>query len=153
VPAGDVIAAIVRRAGIEERLRQERAVVVWPRVAGPELSRRSRALEVRDGVLWVGVESAAWAAQLSFLRSEILRRLHAEGATVSAVRFRLARMERQLARDPTEPAAPALPPLRPRERHLAETLAAPIADVRVADAWRSLVETGLRRARARAEEG
>jgi hypothetical protein len=127
-------------------------VGLWSRIAGPDLSRRSRALEVRGGVLWVGVDNAAWAAQLSFLRTELLERLQAEGATVSAIQFRLGRSGRGSGGDEAEAPAHRLPPAQPAERSVAEALAAPIADPRLAEAWRALVETGLRRTRARSQE-
>ena len=116
-------------------------------MAGPDLSRRSRALEVRDGVLWVGVENAAWAAQLSFLRTELLQRLQAEGATVKAVQFRLARMQ---TRGDDATVTPALPPARAQDRALAEAHATPIGDPDLANAWRSLMIAGLRRSRTAA---
>ncbi len=124
---------------------------MWNRVAGPELAARSRALEVRDGTLWVGVENAAWAAQLSFLRSDLLHRLQAEGATVAAIQFRLARLERWRRDDGGQQVARALPAPRPGEMRLAEQLAAPLPDLRLAEAWRALVLAGLRRSRGRAE--
>ena len=144
---------MIDRAGLAQRLRQERAIAVWSRVAGPDLAARSRALEVRDGTLWVGVENAAWAAQMSFLRSELLERLRAEGAAVAAIQFRLARLAR--GSDPAAPAAPrpTLPPPATREVRLADRLAAPLEDQQLAGLWRSLVLTGLRRSRGRADAG
>ncbi len=140
------------RAGLAERLRQERAVTLWKYVAGPALAVRSRALEERDGTLWVGVESAAWAAQLSFLRSDLLRRLQAEGATVAAIQFRLARTQVSAEAGEAESPPRSLPAPRPGDQRLAEHLASPLPDPRLAEAWRALVVAGLRRSRGRAME-
>jgi hypothetical protein len=76
VAVGAALRASLRRLGLDGRLEQARAVVIWPEVVGPELARHARAVEVSGGVLRVAVRSSAWAAQLSFFRSDLVRRLN-----------------------------------------------------------------------------
>jgi hypothetical protein len=70
------LAASLRRLGVDGRLAQARATTVWTEVVGAELARHARAVEVRDGILRVAVRSSAWSTQLSFFRSDLLRRLN-----------------------------------------------------------------------------
>jgi hypothetical protein len=80
---------VVAAQGWQERLEHERALSVWPSVAGLEIARHTLAVGVRAGVLHVAVRSGAWAAQLAFFRSELLRRLQAEGAHIRDIHFRV----------------------------------------------------------------
>lgn len=80
---------LVAAQGWQERLDHERALSVWPSVAGVEIARHTLAVGVRTGVLHVAVRSGAWAAQLAFFRSELLRRLQAGGARIRDIHFRV----------------------------------------------------------------
>ena len=71
---------------------QAQLVQAWPRVVGPAVAARTRALEVRDGVLVVEVADAVWAAQLRLLTPRLLAsvRREAHGELVREVRLVLA---------------------------------------------------------------
>jgi hypothetical protein len=143
-----VLAAALERAGLAERLRQERAVALWATVAGPELARRTRAVAVREGVLWVAVRNAAWAGQLAFLRSTLVERLQAAGATVQGVHFSVGAPGADDGSDEDDPAAPAAPPaLTAAEEAAIVRLCAPVTDTALAAAWRRVVRAGWRRSR------
>jgi predicted nucleic acid-binding Zn ribbon protein len=54
-----------------------RAVEIWPEVVGERVAANARAVSVRDGVLMVEVESAAWMNELAYLRARIAQDLNA----------------------------------------------------------------------------
>ena len=60
--------------GLAGRLREREALTLWPDLVGPEIARRSKALRIRGGVLFVRVDSAAWSQELLFLKAKILSR-------------------------------------------------------------------------------
>ena len=68
----DVLAEVFRRGGMVRSLRRAEAVVAWPRVAGPELARFSRARALRSGVLFVDVPDSETAMHLSLQRGRFL---------------------------------------------------------------------------------
>ena len=74
---GPLIAGILRRLGLEKRLTEWRAVEAWPQVVGPAIAAQARAVEVRDGVLFVDVASNVWMQELGLLRENIAERLNA----------------------------------------------------------------------------
>jgi predicted nucleic acid-binding Zn ribbon protein len=47
----------------------------WEEIVGAEIAGHARPRSLRDGVLVVVVDQPAWAAQLRFLTSDLLRRL------------------------------------------------------------------------------
>ncbi len=76
--------------GWDERLSQQRAVELWRSVAGAELARHTVALGVQGRTLVVAVRDGAWATQLTFFSTDLLRRLQERGVTgLDAIRFRV----------------------------------------------------------------
>ena len=49
----------------------------WEEIVGPALAAQSWPLQVRGGVLRIGVELPGWATQLTFLAPELLRQVAA----------------------------------------------------------------------------
>jgi predicted nucleic acid-binding Zn ribbon protein len=71
-PAGELLAGLLAQLGLADRLREQEALARWPELVGPEIASRSRALRIREGVLYVQVTSAAWSQELRFLKAQIL---------------------------------------------------------------------------------
>jgi len=88
-----VLGRLMKRLGIEDELQGWRAVEIWERVAGPQVARRTRAVDFERGVLLVEVEGSAWIQQLHFLKRQLIEAINRElGATrVSDIRFDIPR--------------------------------------------------------------
>jgi predicted nucleic acid-binding Zn ribbon protein len=97
-PLSQVLEQALRRldgdAGLEAR-----AVMLWPEIVGPQLSRVSEVRGVQNGTLVVLTRSSAWNQELSFQKAAILRRyrerlgkevIHDLRCVVGAVRGRAA---------------------------------------------------------------
>jgi predicted nucleic acid-binding Zn ribbon protein len=79
---GPLLRNALRRLGLDRRMAEQRAVEAWPAVVGPEIAAHARAAGVREGVLFVEVESSVWMQELGLLRDGIAARLNAHlGAT------------------------------------------------------------------------
>jgi len=70
--AGDILAKVMSDLGLSEKLREREALTRWPELVGPEVAQRSQALRIREGVLYVRVDSASWRQELHFLKGKIL---------------------------------------------------------------------------------
>jgi predicted nucleic acid-binding Zn ribbon protein len=82
-PVGALLGSLLRRLGLDRRLAEWRAVEAWPQVVGPAIAAQTRAVAVRDGVLFVDVASNVWMQELGLLRENIAERLNAHlGATL-----------------------------------------------------------------------
>ncbi len=69
----DALSRLLRGLGLERQLLGWRAVQEWPGWVGPRIAGHSRAVDFRDGTLFVEVEGSAWMHELGFLKREIVR--------------------------------------------------------------------------------
>ncbi len=76
--AGDLVDQLLKGLGIDERVQQYRALVIWDEVVGPQIAARTRPVRIRDGVLEVNVDQPTWMQQLQLMKPKILTRLNAE---------------------------------------------------------------------------
>ena len=91
---GDVLAGVLKSAGLTDRIDQAAVIPEWPRLVGPGIAKATEPLHVTsDGTLFVAVTTNAWMTELSLLEPELLRALNA-----SADRPRIVRIRWQLRR-------------------------------------------------------
>ncbi len=80
---GDVLSQCLRGTELEKSLLETRVVEQWPQVMGSTVARLTSQIEVKEGVLYVHIHSAALKAQLFECRFELVRKLNeAVGGTV-----------------------------------------------------------------------
>ena len=80
---GEALVSYLRESGLEKPVLEVRVEEAWPRVMGTTVAGLTRSVEVREGMLYVRVSSAALKAQLFENRFELIRRLNDEvGAPV-----------------------------------------------------------------------
>jgi predicted nucleic acid-binding Zn ribbon protein len=84
-----VLPRVLRQLGLEEGLLGWRAVREWEQVVGPRVSRHTRAIAFRDGVLQIEVEGSAWMHELGFLKTDLMRKVnrHLGSRLVRNIRF------------------------------------------------------------------
>ena len=79
----DALVACLRENGLEQSVLEVQVEEAWPKVMGDVVTRLTRSVEVRDGVLIVRVNSAALKTQLFENRFELVSKLNeAVGAKV-----------------------------------------------------------------------
>ena len=76
--AGDLVDKMLKGFGLDERLQQYRALIIWEEVVGPQIAARTRPVRIRDGVLEVNVDQPTWMQQLQLMKPKILAQLNAE---------------------------------------------------------------------------
>jgi predicted nucleic acid-binding Zn ribbon protein len=94
--AAGILRRVLKNLGIDRKLIEEQAVVIWPRVAGPKISAQTQARSISRGCLLVEVSSSVWLTELVFLKPRILEKLKEQLGpdVVKDVRFRLKAGER-----------------------------------------------------------
>ena len=85
VAIGDALISYLRESGLEQSVLDVQIEEVWPRVMGDVVNQLTRKVEVREGVLYVHVNSAALKAQLFENRFELVRKLN-EAVGANAIR-------------------------------------------------------------------
>ena len=81
----DALVSYLRESGLEQSVLDVQIEEVWPQVMGDVVTRLTRSVEVRDGVLYVRVNSAALKTQLFENRFEMVRKLN-ESVGAKAIR-------------------------------------------------------------------
>lgn len=75
--AGDLVDTLLAGWGLNERLHQYKALLIWDEVVGPQIAARTRPEKLRDGVLEVCVDQPTWMQQLQLIKPQILAKLNA----------------------------------------------------------------------------
>jgi len=79
----DALVSYLRESGLEQSVLEVQVEEAWPQVMGDVVTRLTRSVEVKNGVLIVHVNSAALKTQLFENRFELVRKLNdAVGAIV-----------------------------------------------------------------------
>ena len=81
----DALVDYLRESGLEQSVLDMQIEQVWPRVMGETVTKLTRSIEMRDGMLIVHVNSAALKAQLFENRFEFVKKLN-EAVGANAIR-------------------------------------------------------------------
>ncbi len=84
------IESFVRGLGLTKTLRQYDVVTSWGPLVGEKIARVTQAQRMENGILFVGVSTAPWRAELAMRRLEIVEKINnAMGKKiVKEIRFR-----------------------------------------------------------------
>jgi len=81
--AGAVISQLIERMGATDRIRQQRAVLIWAETVGEKIAAVAEAESIDHGKLKVRVSSPTWRNELVYLKKEIRDQLNGRlGETV-----------------------------------------------------------------------
>ncbi len=87
------LASVIDRLDRRGRRAQAQAAAAWADAAGEHIASRTRATGVREGVLVVAVDSAAWATELTALASHLTEAVNelSPRAPIEGIRFVVSR--------------------------------------------------------------
>jgi predicted nucleic acid-binding Zn ribbon protein len=89
---GDVLSVVLKRLGLERRIRVARIAQDWERLVGPKIAHHCKPVGVRGGTLLVNVDSSVWLSELSrFFKEMMLKQIHSEPGCkkIKDIRFRI----------------------------------------------------------------
>jgi predicted nucleic acid-binding Zn ribbon protein len=69
---GQLLEGVLANLDLRTRFREHLAVMAWPQIVGRVVAEHSEAEVVRDGVLMVATDTAAWAQELQMRQRELL---------------------------------------------------------------------------------
>ncbi len=87
---GDILPAVLKSAGLEQKLRDQEILTIWPAVVGEEIAARTKAVRIANGVLYVQVVHSVWLQELYFMEKDILRKLKEQAPRIDCRRIRLS---------------------------------------------------------------
>ncbi|MFH0919348.1 MAG: DUF721 domain-containing protein [Fibrobacterota bacterium] len=89
VPLGDVLAQMLKDTGLEKKAREYAAIADWEKIVGAKVAEHTSPVDIKGGVLFVHVKTAAWRSQLAFFKDDIIQKInaHAGKKTVRSLFF------------------------------------------------------------------
>ncbi len=91
--AGQILGDILKKHDISKVSKLGRLADSWTGLMGPAISSHTSPNDLRDGILFLLVDSPVWMQQLSFLKAELLEKLSGYGIT--DIMLRLGRVQRR----------------------------------------------------------
>jgi predicted nucleic acid-binding Zn ribbon protein len=73
---GKILDSIIQTLGLSKKIEEGKAMARWEEAVGPEISRHTMPVKIRDSKLFVQVNSASWKNELMFLKENILHKLN-----------------------------------------------------------------------------
>lgn len=85
----DILNKCLRDNGLETPLLQKRVIDSWNKVAGKVISRYTGEKFIKNGTLFVKIENPALRADLSMIKTRIMKNLNIEagGNVITDIRF------------------------------------------------------------------
>lgn len=74
--AAKLLDAVLKGSGLDQKLPQYKALLIWDDVVGPQIAARTRPMRIRDNILEVNVDQAPWMQQLQLMKPKILKQLN-----------------------------------------------------------------------------
>ncbi|MCK5076284.1 MAG: DUF721 domain-containing protein [Calditrichia bacterium] len=84
-----ILKEFIKKSPYKKRFEETMAIVAWPKAVGETISRQSKAVRIKDGILFVQVENASWKHELYMLKTNIIKKLnrYLEKNIVKDIRF------------------------------------------------------------------
>ncbi len=76
VSAGELLEKLLHSFGLDKRLQQYSALVIWDEVVGAQIAAHARPSKIRGAVLEVCVDQPAWMQQLQLMKPQLLQKLN-----------------------------------------------------------------------------
>lgn len=89
VRLGRILDGVLSDCGLNDRLAERELLLAWNQIAGERLAAHVRAVDLREGVLWLDTDHGAWRQEVSLLLPRILRECNARSGegTVKEIRW------------------------------------------------------------------
>lgn len=72
----EILSSFLHESGLEQPILEDRLVAMWPEMMGLQVAKLTSKIEIRDGVLFVHIRSAALRQQLFECRFQLVQRLN-----------------------------------------------------------------------------
>ena len=88
-PVGDVLASVLKQAGLTDRVAQASVIPEWPKLVGGQIAAVTEPILLQqDGTLVVMVRTNAWMNELSLLEPELLKSLNRDKSRPPVTKLR-----------------------------------------------------------------
>ncbi len=88
-PISGILRDVLDSCGLQGRMQERELLLAWSEIVGPETAAHSRAVDIRESVLYLDADHGVWRQELTLLLPEIIKKFnikYGEGA-VTEVRW------------------------------------------------------------------
>jgi len=98
------IARVFQRQGLLKQFEEQEPLLIWHHVIGPNMSKMTNPLRVREEILYVQVQNNVVAQQLELLKDKVLEKLNDALSTtrIRDLRFRIGKVDRNLQNESSD---------------------------------------------------
>jgi len=86
---GDILPRVLEIMGLEDKFEEVKLMQGWAAVVGEVVAKKSRPRAVKEGILYIGVESSVWMQELWYRQKQIIERIAEEFPKVRVTGIRL----------------------------------------------------------------
>jgi hypothetical protein len=153
--AGDLVDKLLHGLGLDERLHQYKALIIWNDVVGPQIAARTRPVRIRENILEINVDQPAWMQQLQLMKPKILSRLNAElgEATIKDLYLKHGKVDVHPDKPVEPPPAWRMVKLDDKEKKQVEDLLSAVKDTELRDEMEKFLQKQMRLLKAGAVSG
>jgi hypothetical protein len=146
VPAADLVDKLLHGLGLDERLQQYKALIIWNDVVGPQIAARTRPVRIRDNILEINVDQPTWMQQLQLMKPKILARLNAElgKATIRDLYLKRGKVSEHPDKPVEPPPAWRMVQLDSKEKKQVADLLSAVEDTELKDEMEKFLQKQMR---------
>jgi len=74
----DILYPALTKHGMLWELKELQAILLWGKVVGTKIAKKTKPQRIENGVLFVKVKGAAWRQELVFHKQELIKKLNKE---------------------------------------------------------------------------
>jgi predicted nucleic acid-binding Zn ribbon protein len=63
--ANQLVPAVMKQLGLEERLQQSQVFFLWPSIVGSDIARHAQPVSLKNGLLVVGCDHPMWLQEIT----------------------------------------------------------------------------------------
>lgn len=76
--SAELVERTLRQHGLYDGVREQQAIILWPKLVGAALDRVTQTVHLREGVLLVRVQGAVWRSELHHMLPRLLEALNSK---------------------------------------------------------------------------
>lgn len=90
---GTILNGLIKKTGLEKRIREEMVLSIWKDVVGKMLSKHTRPSHIHNGILFIEIDNHVLSNEVNLLKEEMIKRLNDSIGCVVVKRICLRLME------------------------------------------------------------
>jgi hypothetical protein len=75
-PLGEIIEKLMRAYGLDHKMKELDVIAAWPELMGPAVANRTKDIQIRNGILYLSMDSSVMRDELQHGKQIIIQRVN-----------------------------------------------------------------------------